>query len=149
MWQYTGFWIIGFIDNLVIVTTNYYNNLANFRTLQYTRADSLVYQSVTRRFLVTASTMVIPLPPAEVFSSQTPVHNWLSSKPRLAYNISKRTTSKTQLFDCCSPTIELLRICCQATGTTRTCAFKTPCKLNLKLGLSLELHECKFIRPMR
>jgi hypothetical protein len=40
---------------------------------------------------------------------------WLSSKPRLAYNLSARTTQKTQLFHCC-PTVALLSISCLATG---------------------------------
>jgi hypothetical protein len=36
----------------------------------------------------------------------------------LAYNISARTTYRTQLFHCCSPNVALLRIWCLA---TRTC----------------------------
>jgi hypothetical protein len=41
----------------------------------------------------------------------------LSLTLSLAYNISARTTQKTQLFHCYSPTFELLRVCCLATGT--------------------------------
>jgi hypothetical protein len=36
--------------------------------------------------------MAIPLPPAQVVPSETPVQNWLSLTLSLAYNISARTT---------------------------------------------------------
>jgi hypothetical protein len=61
-----------FSDHLQVVTTNNYNTIAIsplYSSLQHTFYCS---QSVTRRFLVTAPTMVIPLPPAQVISSQTP-----------------------------------------------------------------------------
>jgi hypothetical protein len=58
-----GVWIGEYIYHLQVVTTNKYNTVA-ISTLQFTRAhNSLVFQSVTRRFLVTAPTMAIPLPP--------------------------------------------------------------------------------------
>jgi hypothetical protein len=60
--------------------------------------------------------MSIPLSPAQVLSSQTPVENY-QLPLYLAYNIFVRTTQKTQLFHCCSPTVVLLSICCLATGT--------------------------------
>jgi hypothetical protein len=40
-----------FIEHLQVVTTNSYNTIADFHTLQFTREPSLVV-SVTRRFLV-------------------------------------------------------------------------------------------------
>jgi hypothetical protein len=51
----------------VNATTNNYNTIS----------ISAIYssQSVTRRFLVAAPTMAIPLPPAQVLSSKAPVQN--------------------------------------------------------------------------
>jgi hypothetical protein len=56
-----GVWMNKCIDHLQVVT------------LQFTKAHSLV--SVTRSFLVTAPTMAIPLPPAQVLFSHTPVQS--------------------------------------------------------------------------
>jgi hypothetical protein len=56
--------------------------------------------SVTRRFLVTAPTMVIPLPPTQVLSSQTPVQNWLNwTCPVLI--TPRHGPHRKQLFHCC------------------------------------------------
>jgi hypothetical protein len=62
-----------FNDHLQVVTTKSHNTIA-ISTL-YSSVEHTVQcsQSVTRRFLVTAPTMAIPLPPAQVLSSQTPV----------------------------------------------------------------------------
>jgi hypothetical protein len=60
----------GFIGHLQAVTTNDYNSNAVFRV--HTVWGS---QCVTRRFLVTAETVGIPLTLAQVHSSRTPVQN--------------------------------------------------------------------------
>jgi hypothetical protein len=75
VWLSTGFWI-GFIDHLQIASTNNYNTIAIstlYSSIEHTLQCS---QSVTRRFLVTAPTMAIPLP--QVLSSQPPVQNSLN-----------------------------------------------------------------------
>jgi hypothetical protein len=66
------------IDQLQVVSTNNYNTII-ISTL-YSSLEHRVYcsQSVTRHFLLTAPTLAIPLPPAQVLSSQTPVRNWLN-----------------------------------------------------------------------
>jgi hypothetical protein len=71
-----------FIDYLQVVTTSNYNTNAIstlYRSLKRTVQCS---QSVTRRFLATAPTMAIFLPPAQVVSSQIPYRtlNWLISE---------------------------------------------------------------------
>jgi hypothetical protein len=50
--------IIGFTDNLQVITTNNYNTIADFHTLQITTAYAKSFPACsvfTRRFLVTAS----------------------------------------------------------------------------------------------
>jgi hypothetical protein len=72
VWLQTGFGLVNrFIDHLQVVTTNS-NNTIPTSTL-YIALEHTVYcsQCVTRRFLVTAPTMAIPLPPAQVLSWQT------------------------------------------------------------------------------
>jgi hypothetical protein len=111
-----GFGLVNrFTDHLQVVTASNYNTIIStfYISLEHTVWCS---HSVTRRFLVTAPKMAIPLPPAQVLSSQTPVQNCQLTLA-LAYNISARTREKTQLFHCCSPTVALLRICGLATGT--------------------------------
>jgi hypothetical protein len=77
-----------FIDHLQVVTTNIYNTIANFHTLQIRSTPAC--SVFTRRFLVTASNDgYSSASRAQVHSSQTPVQN-LS----LAYNISARATYK-------------------------------------------------------
>jgi hypothetical protein len=52
-----GFWIIGFIDHLQVATTNNYNTIADFHTLQISTAHAKSSQACTvfiRRFLVTS-----------------------------------------------------------------------------------------------
>jgi hypothetical protein len=56
-----------------------------FSLLFFTFYNSLEHtvkcsQYVTRRILVTAPTIAVPLPPAQVLSSQTPLQNWLCSE---------------------------------------------------------------------
>jgi hypothetical protein len=63
------------IDFLQVVTTNNYNTIAFSHFKFYYNTQSGVLSKVTCRFLVTALTMAIPLPPAQVLSSQTPVQN--------------------------------------------------------------------------
>jgi hypothetical protein len=53
-----GFWIIGFIDHLKIVTTNNYNTIVNFHSLQIIIAhvkSTPACTAFTRHFLITAS----------------------------------------------------------------------------------------------
>jgi hypothetical protein len=75
-WLKTGFGFMNrFIDYLQVITTNNYNTIAIstiYNSLEHTVKCS---QSVTRRFLVTAPTMTIPLLPAQVLSSHTSVQN--------------------------------------------------------------------------
>jgi hypothetical protein len=86
-WVQTGFWIIGFIDHLQVVTTNNYNTIADIHTLkslQHTLACSVF----TRRFLVTALTMAIPLLPCSspLWTAAPFQLNWTSkSKWKLLY----------------------------------------------------------------
>jgi hypothetical protein len=57
-WLEMGFWTIGFTDHLQIVTTNNYNTIAHFHTLQITTAHTKSFPACsvfTRQFLVTAS----------------------------------------------------------------------------------------------
>jgi hypothetical protein len=58
-----GVWIGDSIDHLQVVTTNNYNTIAISRVYSSLEHTVLCSQSVTRRFLVTAPTMAIPLPP--------------------------------------------------------------------------------------
>jgi hypothetical protein len=60
--------------------------------------------------------MAIFLPLAQVLFPQTSVQNYQLTLS-FAYNISTRTIWKTQFFHCCGPTVGLIRICSQATGT--------------------------------
>jgi hypothetical protein len=63
-----------FIDHLQVVTTKNNYNTITISTLYNTLEHTVWYsQFVIRLFLVTAPTMAIPLPPAQVLSSQTPV----------------------------------------------------------------------------
>jgi hypothetical protein len=104
-----------FNDYLQVVTTNNYNTVAIsvfYSSLEHTIKCS---QSVTRHFLVTAPTMVIPLLQGSGPVVKNSRANWLSSKPRLAY-ILRHRPRRQQLFHRCSPTIALLRICCLAPG---------------------------------
>jgi hypothetical protein len=59
-----GVWIDEFIDHLQVTTTNNYNTISKL----YSSPEHIVYcsKSVTRRFLVTAPIMTIPLLPAQV-----------------------------------------------------------------------------------
>jgi hypothetical protein len=99
-------------------------------------------QFTTRRFLVTAPTMDIPLPPAQILSSQTPVQNYFLTLS-LVYKISTRTTQKTQIFYC-SPVVALLRICCLA---TRTCLPSCcPETAMVYPSISLSLHNSSSTR---
>jgi hypothetical protein len=64
------------MDQLQVAITNNYNTIAistPYGSLEHTVWCS---QSATRRFLVTAPTMAIPLPPAQVPSSQAPIQNY-------------------------------------------------------------------------
>jgi hypothetical protein len=57
MWLYTGFWIIGFMDHLQVVTTNDYNTrwFPHFKEITPTHAKTFPACGVfNRRFLVTA-----------------------------------------------------------------------------------------------
>jgi hypothetical protein len=57
---------IGFIDHLHVVTTNNYNSIADFHTLQITRAHTKSFSArsvFTSSCLVTAPTIAIPLLP--------------------------------------------------------------------------------------
>jgi hypothetical protein len=43
VWLQTGFWIIGFINHLQVITTNNYSNTADLHNLQFTIVHSLVF----------------------------------------------------------------------------------------------------------
>jgi hypothetical protein len=45
--------VIAFIDHLQVVIANNYNTIADFQTLQITRAHNLVFSVYIRRFQVT------------------------------------------------------------------------------------------------
>jgi hypothetical protein len=64
-----------FIDQLQVVIPNNYNTTAISTTHSTLENTVQSRQSVTRHFLVTVPTMAIPLPPAQVLSSQNPVQN--------------------------------------------------------------------------
>jgi hypothetical protein len=67
--------VIGYIDNLQIVTTSNYSAVANLRTLHITRGHAKYSQCVfASRFLVTDSNFVLCLRPTGWLMSR----NWLS-----------------------------------------------------------------------
>jgi hypothetical protein len=83
-WQGSGL-ETGFIDHLQVITTNDYNNIANFHTLQITTAHAKSFQSAfTSRFPVTD----LPLHQLSLLFTdslitdywQLSVDNWLTSK---------------------------------------------------------------------
>jgi hypothetical protein len=63
------------IDHFPVLTTNNYNSIAISTLYSSLLHTAWCSQSVTRRFLVTAPPMAIPLPAVQVLSSQTPVQN--------------------------------------------------------------------------
>jgi hypothetical protein len=75
MWLQTGFRIIGFIDNLQVVTANNCNTIADFHTLQISTAHAKAFPACsvfTKRFLVTASNNGYFY--ASMFKSRTELH---------------------------------------------------------------------------
>jgi hypothetical protein len=104
-----------FIGHLQVVTTNNYNTIA-ISTL-YSSLENKVYfsQSVTRRFLVTALTMAIPMPPAQHGPSHTPVQNGLNSTCSLL--ITFRHGPHRKPLPMFSRSVAFLIVCCLATGT--------------------------------
>jgi hypothetical protein len=137
---------IGFTDHLYtrFGTTNSYSAIANIQTLQIARAHSKFLPACcvfTSLCLVTssnsgdssASALRSSLNgcslPTKLFSSQTPVQNWLGYPSFLLYNSSARPAQTTSFFCCmrirCRGNVFtepfpnsgrlLLRICCLAT----------------------------------
>jgi hypothetical protein len=81
----TGFGLdIGYIDHFQVVTTNNYYTVADFHTLQITTAhakSSPACSVFTRRFLVTALTMAIPLLKSSLNGGSLPSAYSFSSCP--------------------------------------------------------------------
>jgi hypothetical protein len=107
-----------FIDCLLVITTNNYNTIAIFTLWKLPHAKSCpVCSGFTRRFLVTASNsgdFLIAPTKSSLHRLQYRIHYQLTMF--LAYSISARTTNKTQIFHCWSPTVALLRIWYLARG---------------------------------
>jgi hypothetical protein len=85
--------VTGYFEHIYtqLVTTSNYNTIVDVHNLQLATAHAKSSQSVTKRFLVTAPTMAIPLPPGSspfFTDSRTELSlNSLSSEPRLAYKL--------------------------------------------------------------
>jgi hypothetical protein len=116
--------VIGFFNcPNPMISSNYTRGLDNYNTIAISTLYSslqLCSQSVTRRFMAKAPKTAIRLPLAQVCSSQTPVQT-INSLPTsyLAYNISARTTQKTQLFYCTGVFTAPLPIKCHCLQSNR------------------------------
>jgi hypothetical protein len=90
-----GFGLVnGFTDHLQVITTNNYNTIVISTLYSSPEHTVLCSQSITRRSLLMAPAVAIPLPLAQFQSSQTPVQNHQLTLS-LAYNILARITQKT------------------------------------------------------
>jgi hypothetical protein len=70
-----GVWIGRYFDHLHVVTTNNYSTVAISKIYNLLEHTVKCSQSVTRRFLVTAPSLAIPLSQAQDLSSQTLLQN--------------------------------------------------------------------------
>jgi hypothetical protein len=113
------FRIIRFIDQLRVVTTNFYNTIADVHILYITTAHATSFPACnvfTRYFLLTASNngySSASVPKSSLnggsfqlnYFSQTPVRNWLGCPSFLPYNSSARPAQTT-------PFLSYMRIRC-------------------------------------